>query len=63
MAPKKTPTHAPYADMIKTAIVSLKDRKGSSLPALKKQISKHTLLSALHATPSIAMCHVHVSAL
>lgn len=40
MAPKKAPTHAPYAEMIRSAIVSLKDRKGSSLQALKKKIGK-----------------------
>ena len=40
MAPKKAQTHPSYADMIKSAIVTLKDRKGSSLQALKRQISK-----------------------
>lgn len=39
-APKAAPTHAPYVDMIKSAIVSLKDRTGSSLPALQKKIGK-----------------------
>lgn len=40
MAPKAAPTHAPYVDMIKAAVVALKDRNGSSLPALKKKIGK-----------------------
>lgn len=44
MAPKAdtkaAPQHAPYADMIKSAIVSLKDRTGSSLPALQKKIGE-----------------------
>ena len=40
MAPKAAPTHAPYVDMIKAAVVALKDRNGSSLPALKKKIGE-----------------------
>ncbi|KAA6424632.1 MAG: histone H1 [Trebouxia sp. A1-2] len=45
MAPKATPTHAPYVDMIKAAVVALKDRNGSSLPALKKKIAADNKLS------------------
>jgi len=37
-APKKVPTHPPYSDMIKGAILALKDRKGSSRQAIKKYI-------------------------
>lgn len=39
-APKKASasSHPPYKDMIKEAIFELKDRNGSSRPALKKYI-------------------------
>ena len=43
MAPKAAPTHAPYVDMIKAAVVALKERNGSSLQALKKKIGEHRL--------------------
>lgn len=36
--PKAPPSHPPYVDMIKEAIVTLKERNGSSQPALKKFI-------------------------
>ena len=39
-ATKAAPQHVPYAEMIKSAIVSLKDRTGSSLPALQKKIGE-----------------------
>lgn len=39
-ATKAAPKHAPYAEMIKAAIVSLKDRNGSTLPALQKKIGE-----------------------
>lgn len=35
---KVAPAHPPYVVMIKEAIVSLKERSGSSLPAIKKFI-------------------------
>lgn len=38
MAPKAAPSHPPYVDMIKAAVVSLKERNGSSLQALKKKV-------------------------
>jgi len=38
------PAHPPYAEMIRDAIVTLKERGGSSLPAIKKCIvGKHKL--------------------
>lgn len=35
----KKPVHPPVADMVKTALKELKDRKGSSLAAIKKHIA------------------------
>jgi histone H1/5 len=35
-APKKDPGHPTYAVMVKEAIASLKERSGSSLPAITK---------------------------
>lgn len=56
MAPKKatatkakvasTSTHASYQEMIKIAIVNLKDRKGSSRQAIKKYIKANNDLGA-----------------
>jgi histone H1/5 len=39
MAPKAAPTHPKYVDLVKEAIVSLKERGGSSIPAIKKYIA------------------------
>ena len=36
--PKAVPSHPPYVEMVSDAILSLKERDGSSLPALKKFI-------------------------
>lgn len=60
-APKAAPTHAPYVDMIKSAIVSLKDRTGSSLPALQKKIGKFRIQSGLRGVtllllPCVTLC-------
>ncbi len=35
-APRKEPVHPPYAAMVREAIASLKERSGSSLPAITK---------------------------
>ena len=37
--PKAAPTHPPTSSMVKAAIKALKERKGSSLPAIKKYIA------------------------
>ena len=37
--PAKKPDHPPVASMVNAAIAALKDRKGSSLPAIKKYIA------------------------
>lgn len=37
--PAAKPTHPPVATMVPAAIAALKDRKGSSLPAIKKYIA------------------------
>lgn len=36
--PKAVPSHPPYIEMVSDAILSLKERDGSSLPAIKKFI-------------------------
>jgi histone H1/5 len=38
-APKKPSAHPPSSDMVLKAIVTLKERQGSSLPAIKKYVS------------------------
>lgn len=45
--PKKTaPSHPPYAQMIAEAISELKERSGSSVPAITKKIGEPRLLGA-----------------
>merc|ERR1712018_1051845 len=39
--PKKPAEHPPTASMVKAAIMTLKERKGSSLPAIKKYIASN----------------------
>lgn len=41
----KKPEHPPVADMVKTALKELKDRKGSSLAAIKKHIAANNKVS------------------
>jgi histone H1/5 len=44
MAPKAPPTHPKYVDIVKDALVSLKERNGSSVAAIRKFIpGKYTL--------------------
>ncbi len=38
-APKKPAAHPPTSEMVMKALVTLKERKGSSLPAIKKYIA------------------------
>ncbi|CDH50226.1 hypothetical protein RO3G_10149 [Lichtheimia corymbifera JMRC:FSU:9682] len=52
---KKTPEHPPYEAMIKAAILSLKERKGSSRPAIKKYIlANYKVTSGAHFDTQIA---------
>ncbi|TIA21783.1 hypothetical protein D6C81_03627 [Aureobasidium pullulans] len=50
-APKKAaakePVHASYQEMIKEAIINLKDRQGSSRQALKKYVQANNNLSSV----------------
>lgn len=41
MAPRAAPTHPPYLALISDAITGLKERTGSSYPAIKKYIAAH----------------------
>lgn len=46
-APKKDPGHPTYAVMVKEAIASLKERSGSSLPAITKVRSDATMIDCI----------------
>jgi len=57
---KKTPTkpktpaaHPPVAEMVTAAIKALKDRKGSSLPAIKKYLSANYKVDVAKLAPFI----------
>ena len=39
MAPKAAPTHPKYVDIVKDALVTLKERNGSSVAAIRKFIA------------------------
>lgn len=65
--PRAPPTHPPYIEMISEAIKELKERTGSSLPAITKFIDqkygkgeeerRHHVYAADFATvPSLAAC-------
>ena len=41
MPPKATPAHPKYEDMVKAAILALKDRNGSSVPAIAKYLGSN----------------------
>lgn len=49
----KPSTHPPVAEMVRAAIVSIKDRKGSSLPAIKKYIEAKYRVNMLVIAPFI----------
>ena len=51
--PKKTADHPPVAKMVMDAIVALKDRKGSSLAAIKKYIAAHNKVDVAKLAPFI----------
>ena len=41
MPPKAAPAHPKYEDMVKAAILALKDRNGSSVPAIAKYLGSN----------------------
>jgi len=51
--PSKPSAHPPVADMVRAAIVSLKDRKGSSLMAIKKYIQANYKVDMVVIAPFI----------
>lgn len=51
--PKKTADHPPVAKMVMDAIVALKDRKGSSLAAIKKYIAANNKVDVAKLAPFI----------
>ena len=51
--PKTAPTHPPVASMVTAAIKTLKDRKGSSLAAIKKYISANYKCDVAKLAPFI----------
>ncbi|BHF68003.1 nucleosome positioning [Sparganum proliferum] len=46
-------SHPPVFDMIKAAIVAHKDKKGTSLPTIKRHISEHYKVDMVKLTPHI----------
>ena len=51
--PKKVMSHPPVAQMVNAAIAALKDRKGSSLAAIKKYIAANNKVDVAKLAPFI----------
>ena len=51
--PKKAADHAPVAEMVNSAITSLKERKGSSLAAIKKHVAANNKVDMDRIAPFI----------
>ena len=51
--PKVAPAHPPVAEMVTAAIAALKDRKGSSLAAIKKYVAGNYKVDVERIAPSI----------
>ena len=51
--PAAKPTHPPVAEMVNAAITTLKDRKGSSLAAIKKYVASTYKVDAAKLAPFI----------
>ena len=51
--PKAAPTHPPTSAMVKAAIKALKERNGSSLPAIKKYIAAEYKVDTVKLAPFI----------
>jgi histone H1/5 len=51
--PKKPSDHAPVAEMVNTAITNLKEKKGSSLAAIKKYVAANNKVDMDRITPFI----------
>ena len=51
--PAAKPTHPPVAEMVNAAITTLKDRKGSSLSAIKKYVGATYKVDAVKLAPFI----------
>lgn len=51
--PKTKPNHPPIAQMVSEAIKALKERNGSSLPAIKKYIAANNKVDVLKLAPFI----------
>lgn len=51
--PKAKPNHPPIAQMVSDAIKALKERNGSSLPAIKKYIAANNKVDVLKLAPFI----------
>ena len=51
--PAAKPTHPPVAAMVNAAIAALKDRKGSSLPAIKKYVAATYKVDVVKLAPFI----------
>jgi len=51
--PKTSSTHPPTSDMVKAAVKALKERNGSSLPAIKKYIATEFKVDIVKLAPFI----------
>ena len=51
--PAAKPAHPPVAAMVNAAIAALKDRKGSSLPAIKKYVAATYKVDVVKLAPFI----------
>merc|ERR1711976_839445 len=51
--PKAKPAHPPTAAMVMAAVKALKDRKGSSLPAIKKYIAANYKVDIVKLAPFV----------
>ena len=51
--PAAKPTHPPVAAMVQAAVTALKDRKGSSLPAIKKYVAATYKVDVVKLAPFI----------
>jgi hypothetical protein len=58
-APRKPSAHPPTSEMVMKALVTLKDRKGSSLPAIKKYIAaNYKVRELIESLLSLYICHL-----
>ena len=60
-APKKPADHPPYIEMIKAAIVALKERNGSSRQAIEKYIKANYKVGEVGPHLKLALKYIYIS--